>query len=1014
MIETASDILWQTQLPPVITNDNISPQTQSDIVVSHDVQSWPTTGTMSNLSGELSGSWSSDNTWVLLMIDLSQPMVWQWEVEQYLSQIAYSSVENEPQEDISSFALMTSFALPNPSPQLSITEVRIDGTDEYIELTNRWDSFIWSVSISWVKTSWLLTVTLDLWTNESIVIGDNLAMVVASWFDLLAGQWLSMTDTLARSLQLIYSGDVIDVLDLTATQVVWSDNQSASREYDTESHVWQVTPSLHDANITTWHRGNPWAVWWLTLFSSTTWSIVTWSIITWSIATGTTSTGMISSGVITTWVILTWSISTGITIAWPIQITQVYPFADCVGEHLALSFTTDYSWSLTIAGLGTSDTSKTFAVSASSGSLRYIVESMSGVLSDNVILVPNMTLTDWWESLVLTNTSGLTLDHIVYSSTQAGKASTFTTLSWDTRLFTTNQSLSILSSCSQFIQTPQIGWCRISANNEWYVTGSFAAWFTVSGSLVSPSCDSGVRSVDGSLSTSNSCALWHSFAPWSHRIVYQQYSGSSLICEDEYMFYGAIHQQTIINTVTTAIIQTWDQHSCGIATQNSSPFKFGNSINIIALLDGQEIQNSSNYQCKRWWITFSGSNMCNPWYFTLPQAVIQSLNLTISKDGHELCQTYSFINYPWLSVSSSSSVSSSTSTSSYYEDLYRKRKGKHEILATNIRQQWCTVNTQDQLWWSCIRNTWIQQQSSNDVISINTPIQSVALQRFQQHHSVMIDRIIADPPWRDSDGWELIQLARDDLQSQSGVSLLLVINNKADRVILWSGSSWLVQQMYDSFPLPNDGGCIALTDMNIIQDQICYGNYAIEDMVDLATIRITNKMRELFASSEPQIEWWWDEDDEIDLLNLDLKEQKLINKALKQEQSQEISEIWDRYRDKTSDLYETYRSITESKQHYIDILQDKLEQSRAYATRITQLYQSNKDYIKTLSDQNTQYYQEKIYIQQHYPAIYLDPVLNQATGVDMWSWLIITQLSQAPKQQTLRSTLIQVIQNFFH
>ena len=149
-------------------------------------------------------------------------------------------------------------------------------------------------------------------------------------------------------------------------------------------------------------------------------------------------------------------------------------------------------------------------------------------------------------------------------------------------------------------------------------------------------------------------------------------------------------------------------------------------------------------------------------------------------------------------------------------------------------------------------------------------------------------------------------------------------------------------------------------------------------MLDLTTIEISNKMRELYAD-EGQIVTISDSDDALELLNLDLREQKLINKVLKQEQYQEISDIWDRYRSKTNELYQTYRSITNSKQDYIDLLHTKLEQSRAYATRITQLYQSSKEYIQTLSDRNAQYYQEKLYIQQHYPAIYLDPILSQTT-----------------------------------
>ncbi len=1026
VLSLMSDKPWQPELLPIVDSDSNIAQDQSDTNIFPGVESWSTTDVVSNSSGSIVWSWPLDSTWGLLIPDSSQPTVWQWAVEQNPPEIAYSSVENEPQEDISSLMLMmTSFVLPNPSPQLSITEVRIDGTDEYIELTNRWDPFIGSVSISWVKTSWLLTTTLNLWTNESVVIGDTLAMVVSSWFDIVSGQWLSMTDTTARSLQLIYSGDVIDSLDLIVSQVLWSDNQSAAREYDFSQQLWQVTPISHNTNIISWHRGNPWLVRWLTLFPANTWTISTWLLITWSISTGTIFTGVVttwtvvtwmiitgaaSTGIVVTWIVMTWIILTWTQLTWSIQISQIYPFADCVGEHLSLSFTAPYSWSLTIAGLGTSDTSKIFDISAQSGSVRYLVESMSGVLSDNVILVPNMTLTDDGESLIMSNWSGLVLDSVIYSSTQANKASIFTSYSWGTRIFTTNQATTLLTSCHQSIQVPQIGWCRISAVNEWYITGSFSAWFTVSGSLVDSTCSSSSRLVDWAISTNNSCSLWQSFAPWSHRVTYQQYSGATMVCEDEYMFYGAIHQQTITNTLTTTIIQTGEQHVCGIVAQHTTPLRFGNSINLIASLDRDEIQNSSSYQCQRSWLTFTGSDSCNPWYFTLPQAILAPLQLTISKDGQQLCQTHSFISYPSISSSSSSSTSPS-STSTYYEDLYRKRKDKHDVLATNIRKQWCTVNAQDQLGWECSFDTSIQQQSSSGTASSSNTDASLSLYRFQQHQAVMIDRIIADPPWRDTDGWELVSLIWDDEQAQSWSVLLLVINNKANRVITWSWWSDLAQLIYDSFPLPNDGWCVALTDWETIYDQVCYGSYHSSDMLDLTTIEISNKMRELYAD-EGQIVTISDSDDALELLNLDLREQKLINKVLKQEQYQEISDIWDRYRSKTNELYQTYRSITNSKQDYIDLLHTKLEQSRAYATRITQLYQSSKEYIQTLSDRNAQYYQEKLYIQQHYPAIYLDPILSQTTWIDIGSWLLISQLSHdASQSQSRRSTLRETLQN---
>jgi hypothetical protein len=54
-----------------------------------------------------------------------------------IEETSISTEQNVPQTQMTSIVSTVSLMLPNSSPQLSITEVRIDGTDEYIELTNR-------------------------------------------------------------------------------------------------------------------------------------------------------------------------------------------------------------------------------------------------------------------------------------------------------------------------------------------------------------------------------------------------------------------------------------------------------------------------------------------------------------------------------------------------------------------------------------------------------------------------------------------------------------------------------------------------------------------------------------------------------------------------------------------------------------------------------------------------------------------------------------------------------------
>ncbi len=961
-IDIMSDKSWQPESPPVADSDTQSSINQSDTMISPDAELWSKTDAVSNLSGDMVWSWSSDTAGEVLIIGSAQATIWQWTIEQNLSEIPYLSDWDEPQLRIASFALMTSFVLPNPSPQLSITEVRIDGTDEYIEITNRWDPFSWSITISGSKSS-LLTVWLNLWTNESAVIGDTLAMVISSWFDIVSGQWLSMTDTTIRSLQLIYSGDVIDSLNLTTIQVVWSDNQSAAREYDFLQQIWQVTPTSHNANIISWHRGNPWVVWWLSLFPPSTWSVTTWSV--------------------TTWIILT-----GVVLTWTINIVQVYPFADCVGEHLALSFSTPYSWSLSIAGLGTSDSIKTFSIVVPEPWVRYIVESSSGILSDNVVVVPGITLTDGGESLILTDALSWNIfDSIIYSATQATKASSFTSLSWDTRLFSTHQAPAILSSCNQSVQLPQIGWCRISAVNEWYDTGSFSAGFTVSGSLVDSACGSSSRLVDWVTSTTNSCSLWQSFAPWSHRVIYQQYSWSTLICEDEYMFYGAIHQQTLTNTITVQVPVVQEQYTCAIISQNKTAFRLGTSINVIASLNNQELTNASSYQCQRSWLIFNGMDTCNPGFFQISQAVLATLQLTISSStGHELCQTQSIFNYP-------SGWSSSASQSSYYHDLYTKWKERYDRLQDSVQGQWFAI-------------------SGDKIVDPQESLKAPS--QLPRWTILQISQVIADGPGNDRDGTESVSVT--SLLS-SWVDLrwaTLVVNNKVVYSFTGELSGWATTTVYDYFPLPNDGWCVALINLSWLYDQVCYGSYGASDVRQAVSGSVWSIILPSLLDPKSCLKL-----EEYALLELDIREQKLINKAQKQNYQAAVTRSIAYYRERSDELYHTYRSITDSKQAYIESqktyiakLQWQVQKSYDYGTRITQLYNSSKAYNTTISERNSQCQDDQRYIQQNYPAIYRDPQLETTTDLPP-----LSSFQQSEEiiedSQTRRSAASETISNLF-
>lgn len=725
-----------------------------------------------------------------------------------------------------------------------------------------------------------------------------------------------MTDTSARSLQLIYDATVIDYLDLTAAQVAWSDNLKASREYDASTHIWQITPSDHDRNIISTEHGNPWVVWWLTSFALSTWSTATWSASTWSIATWSVSTGTTNTWVALSGMILTWAIA-----SWAIQIVQVYPFADCVGEHVVLSFSASYSWPISIAWLGTSDSIKTFDITVTQPWIRYIVESMSGVLSDNVILVPGMTLTDGGESLILTDSLGEVLDSIIYSSTQTSKASSFTSNSGAVRLFTSNQAPTITTSCVQSQQTAQIGWCRINASDPVYLSGIFTTSFAVSGdNLGSPTCEWGQRSVNGVLSSSDSCSLWQSFVAWSHRVIYQQYSGTDLICEDEYMVMGAIQAQSIAQ---------------------------------------------------------------NP------------------------------------------VVCSSSSSSSYYEALYRKWKLKHDELTTAVEYVWLTVTSNDDVYGTCDQAIL----SWDRLVSMFDPAKATTRTHTRPGDKLVISNIIANGTGNDRDGTEVIEIFNKSREERDIDWLMLIVNNKKVETLTGTLGINSFLTLTDYFPLPNSAGCVAIYwSDGQVYDEVCYGSYKQEQMIDVEYLKSpTTKTKTLsttvttLTESDPKFIKSCLKIEEYALLELDIREQKLINTAQKEYYRDRIDDVRQIMKERTNELYTTYRSITDSKQAYIDRQQSyidsqqayieklkwQLNRSSEYATRITELYNWNKEYIQTLRERNNEARSQQQYIQRNYPAIYQDPNLQWSGVIDTSVVTIIptTTTSTPSRRSTLKTTI---------
>ena len=103
--------------------------------------------------------------------------------------------------------------------------------------------------------------------------------------------------------------------------------------------------------------------------------------------------------------------------------------------------------------------------------------------------------------------------------------------------------------------------------------------------------------------------------------------------------------------------------SCWIKIQNSKAFYAWDSVNLIAVLDWKEIQNSSSDTCSYfvdWKPIFW---QCNPSYSTNFSAWISLVSLTISTQYGQKCQTSVYLNLPFKTNISNNIINSNSQSS---------------------------------------------------------------------------------------------------------------------------------------------------------------------------------------------------------------------------------------------------------------------------------------------------------------------------------------------------------------
>jgi len=197
------------------------------------------------------------------------------------------------------------------SYNLKITEVFYDGSDEWIEIFNLWDSsFSGSLILSWAKTA-----------NINL----NNILISSSWFILVWDEWqnildktyfyswysLSISDTKEISIDLLEHWQLLDNFSVSSNLVLQYNNYNTSFEKILSWFSLLLTAVNLDRvyNFSSPWQANPWKIYSYSWTIPDNWdvdgsNILSWDILTWDSFTGNGFTWSLSWD----WIVHTWNV----------------------------------------------------------------------------------------------------------------------------------------------------------------------------------------------------------------------------------------------------------------------------------------------------------------------------------------------------------------------------------------------------------------------------------------------------------------------------------------------------------------------------------------------------------------------------------------------------------------------------------------------------------------------------------------------------------------------------------
>ena len=691
---------------------------------------------------------------------------------------------------------------------LIISEVYIDGTDEWIEITNRGDSsFVGTVTISGAKSSVLTYTSLTIAPWASLVIGDQCSMLIDPVL-CLQNQWLSLWDTKELKLLLIQTRDTWEseeqLFPFPGELVVSVNDKRTSLSCmypECVSHF--PTPSFQSAQVIEGVIANPWIVYENNEPPQYTWEDVqlnpplysfvnSWTILTFSLEMKDARCEQSCLLTLTGSIIFSVPIQ---AMSWQIWSTQVtMTLSGQSGETLIWSLSST-SWEI-LSG-------------------QYI---MTFPLSPTSEDIP----TSWIDML----TGGQTWDNETQNE-----------LPQDTDTSTTGSQQNIPNSTTPL---PQISISEIHATNDIFpeyielMIESAVSWsITIQGAgngqgtktiplqninpqrlLITSEVITWVENqyILPTLSLTDGGEELTLLRQSRHQIdkaVYtdakkwfSQYFSSFSWLDKNFTRFWSPTPSISEELYTTLFSPTsWTTHpQCEILLQHTSPLYAHHKINLQASINHKPLSNTSSSHSCVWSLSGSEFTGCNPSFLSFPNAWIYHISLriisTISKNP--VCSTTTTINLPDLPKTESCRAE-------YYSGLYNNRKEKYAVLSTAIRSYGFRVS-----------GSWIN-------ITLTSPQQQTETQQITGTlvtWRVTITRLLPNPLGKDT--WT----ERIEIQTTTGevISGSLFLSN-GNRSLRFPPNNLSPGNLY-SFTwnrwLLNSSACITLAWSWVIYDTYCY------------------------------------------------------------------------------------------------------------------------------------------------------------------------------------------------